>query len=199
MELPKPTELQALVSALAPGLIILGIRQRFVAAPAPPFQDRAIAYAAVSAVYYAIFNPIMALVQSRWGLTPWFASALQYVLLPTVFGAVYVIGTASDWGARWWSWVGFRPVHEIPTGWDYAFSRLQEGTFLLVTLADGSQVGGRYARGSFASSSSGERDLLVADVWNISEGEWTRPHIPRSILLCGRDIRSVEVLRQGNE
>lgn len=199
MDFPKAGDLQALVSALAPGLIIIGIRQRFVAAPVPPLQERAVSYAAVSAVYYAIFSPIVAFLQARWGLPLWLASASQYVLLPAIVGAVYACGTAFDWGARWWSRLGIRPVHEIPTGWDYAFSHLVEGTFLLVTLADGSQVGGRYVQGSFASSSSGERDLLIADVWNISEGEWTRPEIPRGILLCGRDIRSIELLRQSHE
>lgn len=50
--------IKALLSALAPGLIILAIRQQFIAGSEPSFQDRALAYAGVSALYYAVTNPM---------------------------------------------------------------------------------------------------------------------------------------------
>jgi hypothetical protein len=199
MDLPTAAALKDLIAALAPGLIILGIRQRFVAGPNPPLQERAIAYAAVSALYYAIFNPAIAFVATQFRLTDWTASALEYVIVPVVIGAVVGIATSRDWSTSWWAKLRIQPVHHVPTAWDYAFSRLQQGAYILVTLSDGSTVAGRYAFGSFASSSREERDLLIGDVWEVVDGHWTRPPTPKSILLCGRDIRTVELFRQAEK
>lgn len=188
--------LKALLAALAPGLIILGIRQCFVAGPTPSFQDRALAYAGISAVYYAISTPIIAYLQDQFGLLPWFGDALEYLIMPILVGGVLAVSVSQDWivGLLWR--FGLRPVHHIPAAWDYAFSRLRGETYVIVTLTDGAQVAGHYGQGSFASSNEHERDLLIEDVWNVNEdGPWTRPAIPRSVLLCGRDIRSVELLR----
>lgn len=72
--------LKALIAALAPGLIILGIRQRFIAGPEPTFQDRALAYAGVSAIYYALSNPVIAFLTGELRLAFWAANAVEYVL-----------------------------------------------------------------------------------------------------------------------
>lgn len=195
MDLPKATDLQALIAALAPGMIILGIRQRFVAAPAASIQERAVSYAAVSAIYFAAANPIISLAKTEWGLLPWVALALGNIVIPIVIGGLAAFNAAHDWSGRLWDLLRIQPVHPAPTAWDYAFSRLPAGTYILVTMADGSQVAGMFARASFASSSSVERDLLIEDVWNVSRGKWARAKPGRSILLCGRDIRTIELFR----
>lgn len=198
MDLLKASELKDLVAALAPGLIILGIRQRFVAGAAPSLQERAISYAAVSAVYYAIFHPSISFLQLRLDTGQWLASAIEYVIMPTLIGAMYGFATSHDLATRFWDRVGIQPVHHVPTAWDYAFSRLQRGTYIIVTLTDGSHVAGLYGGGSFASSSREERDILIDDVWEVKDGTWSRPAAPKSILLCGKDIRTVELFK-GNE
>jgi hypothetical protein len=199
MDLPKASDLQALIAALAPGLVILGIRDRFVAAPPPGLQERAISYAAVSAIYYAIATPMVTLVETQWGVLPLVAMAFQNVIVPALIGTLAALNAAHDWSARFWEKLGIQPVHPAPTAWDYAFSRLPVGTFVLVTLSDGSTVAGVYARASFASSSAVERDLLIEDVWIVRPGKWTRPKPERSVLLCGRDIRSVELLKEARD
>lgn len=195
MDLLKASELKELVSALAPGLIILGIRQKFVAGPVPSLQDRAISYAAVSAVYYAIFHPSIAFLETTLQIGKWSASALEYVVIPLIFGALLGLETFFDAATRFWSKIGIQPVHHVPTAWDYAFSRLQRGTYVIVTLTDGSQVSGVYGAGSFSSSSKDERDILIDDVWEVEEGVWTRAPAPKSVLLCGKDIRTVELFK----
>jgi hypothetical protein len=196
MDLPKTTELQALIAALAPGMVILGIRERFVAAPPPSVQERAISYAAVSAVYFAVAAPLVALAESRLGLVPWAGLALENIVVPALIGTLAAFNAVHDWSTTLWGKFGIHPVHPAPTAWDYAFSRLPAGTFVLVTLGDGSKIAGLYARASFASSSSGERDLLIEDVWEVRTEQWTRPKPQRSVLLCGRDIQSIELLKE---
>lgn len=96
--------------------------------------------------------------------------------------------------------VGLSPIHHIPAAWDYAFSRLKGETYVIVTMNDGSQVAGYYGQQSFASSTHSERDLLIEDVWELNpDGPWTKPETARSVLLCGRDIRSVEILRKTDD
>lgn len=196
MELVNVENLKALISALAPGLIILGIRQRFIAGPEPSFQDRALAYAGVSALYYAISNPLVAYLSVPGRLEPWAISSFQYVVVPVIVGLLAGLVISNDWVGSALRRIRLAPIHHIPTSWDYAFSRAKGETYLLVTLTDGTQVGGFYGQQSFASSSDNERDLLIEDVWVVNQkGPWTRPNPPKSILLCGRDIRFIEFIR----
>lgn len=197
--LPSASETIGLVTALAPGLVIVGVRQWFVAAPPPKLEERIVAWAGVSIVYLAAANPIASAVKLPADMA-WITAALEYVGVPAIIGGIAGVAARKDWGDRFWRLFGTVPVHHAPTAWDYAFSRLKRPPFVLVTLADGSTVGGLYDEGSFAASSSGERDLLISDVWQISEvGAWTRMNPARGVLLCGRDIRSVEFLREAND
>lgn len=196
MDLLNVENLKALIAALAPGLIILGIRQRFIAAPQPSFQDRALAYAGVSAIYYAIVHPLIGFCETELRLADWAGDAFEYVITPALVGLVLGFTSATDLIDKGLRRVGLAPIHQIPAAWDYAFSRLRGDTFVLVTLSDGSQVAGFFGNQSFASSSANERDLLIQDVWEVNEkGPWTKPATAKSILLCGKDIRFVEFIR----
>lgn len=196
MEALNVENLKALIAALAPGLIILGIRQRFIAAPQPSFQDRALAYAGVSAIYYAVAHPVIGFCENELRLAFWAGDALEYVVLPIIVGLILGFTSANDVIDGALRRFGLAPIHQIPAAWDYAFSRLRGNTFVLVTLTDGSQVAGFFGRQSFASSSDNERDLLIEDVWTVNDtGPWTKPDTAKSILLCGKDIRFVEFIR----
>lgn len=189
-------QLKALLSALAPGLIILAIRQQFIAGPEPSLQDRILAYGCVSALYYALTNPLVPPLTADGRLEPWFVSSVQYVVLPIIIGLISGYTVKRDIVRGILLRIGLDPNHHIPAGWDYAFSRLKGETYLIVSLSDGSQVAGYYAGESFASSSKDERDLLIEQVWIIDEkGTWKQPSSSRSILLCGKDIRSVEFVK----
>jgi len=89
--------------------------------------------------------------------------------------------------------IGFNPIHVIPTGWDWKFSRIDKVTWILVTLQDGSTVAGLFAGRSFASSEPGERDLYIEEVYRVrEEGKWEQ--IPRNegILISGDQIKHIE-------
>lgn len=196
MEALNVENLKAVIAALAPGLIILGIRQRFIAAPQPSFQDRALAYAGVSAIYYAMAHQFVAFCEAKLHVPPWTGDALEYVVLPALVGLLLGFTSANDVVDSALRKFGLAPIHQIPAAWDYAFSRLRGNTFVLVTLNDGSQVAGFFGKQSFASSSDKERDLLIEDVWVVNtRGPWTKPATEKSILLCGKDIRFVEFIR----
>ena len=83
--------------------------------------------------------------------------------------------------------------HHLPTAWDYTFENFEPGSFELVELKDGRQIGGKLGEKSFISSTKDERDILIESVWTITSGTWTEVQPPRSILLCGGDIRWIEI------
>jgi hypothetical protein len=194
VSLPTATEIVGLVTALAPGLVILGIRQWFVAAPPPKLEERAFNYVAASIVYYAIFGPLAVMAGKVW--QPWLVHALEYLVVPAIVGVALGAAALRDVSDRLWGVVGLQPVHHAPTAWDYAFTRLKVAPYVLVTLSDGSQVAGRYGKGSFAASSPDERDLLICEMFDSDHRPWAQISPPRSILLCGRDIRFVEFFQE---
>lgn len=189
----EPEKLKALASLLAPGLIILTVRSSVLAGPKPDFKDRIVHYAAISAIYYAVAFPLFNWkggIEIEVGL--W--RILQYCLVPLIIGLVLAYEIQGQWLSRLGKFAGLSLAHPTAAAWDFAFERIRGGTFVLVTLNDGSQVAGLLGASSFASSSREERDLLIERVWSIDEGGlWSEASPARSILLCGKDIRHVEI------
>jgi hypothetical protein len=188
----KPDEIKNLVSVLAPGLIIFQLRYRVLEGARPELKDQILQYAAASAIYYAIFYPLF-----NWPdgfkvpYAVWYI--LQYFLIPSFIGIFAAYSAQYNWEYKLGALIGLTFAHPIPAAWDFTFSKLKSGTFVLVTLEGGEQVAGLLGHRSFASSSKDERDLLIEQVWEAKEGEWVESDPARSILLCGRDIRHVEI------
>ena len=180
---------------LAPGLLISAIRARAVTGSVPDFKDQAISYGLISTAYFAAVTPLFH-VGGGLDLPRWLWSFLQYFAVPVVIGLalsyLYQSGLSYKVAAK----AKLHLAHHLPAAWDYVFEALPETAYLLVTLQDGTQIAGRWAKGSFASSSKDERDLLIAEMWSIAdEGEaWSRLTPSRSILICGKDIRHVELI-----
>lgn len=192
-------KLREIALLLAPGFLILGIRARFKEGAVPDLKDQVISYAAVSAVYYAAMTPLFnasgpfelfSLPSSLWGL-------LYYFVTPSLVAILIVFADQHELVYRLAGKLGWKIKHHIPTAWDYAFSNLQGGEYVLVKLNDGNQLAGRLSAHSYASSSSGERDLYLSEMWQLHEDRpWERIEPPRGVLLCGKDIQTVEILEK---
>jgi hypothetical protein len=192
LELPEPEKIKELIALLAPGFLILSIRGAVQGGPKPALKELATMYAVVSAVYYAMAFPVF---HWRGGLTlePAIWAALQYVAIPAAIGVFAAYEAQNDWLAGVAAKLRLYLAHPIPAAWDYSFSKLRAGTFVLVTLEDRTQIPGLIGQHSFASSSKEERDLLIEELWEISpQGQWTKATPPRSILLCGKNVRHIE-------
>jgi Family of unknown function (DUF6338) len=193
-DLPNPTEIASLASLLAPGLIISTIRTRAITGSIPDIKDRLVSYALISTAYFAVVTPLF---QVAGGVTVplWLASVLQNFLLPVAVGIAMAYIYQWRWSYRLAERVGLHLAHHIPAAWDYVFEALPAGTFVLVTLTDGTQIAGKMSKDSFSSSSKDERDLFIEEVWETGKkGQpWTPLNPPRAILLCGKDIKLVEI------
>ncbi|WP_162786576.1 DUF6338 family protein [Hyphomonas sp. CACIAM 19H1] len=193
LDAPKLT---SFFSALAPGFLILFVRRQFTISIPKSFEDRAISYAAISAVYFAFSVPFFAFLKQNWNVAPEAYRALEYFALPIFLGLTFTWLTKKRPLDRWWYKFGLNPLHHIPSAWDFVFSELDDQKWIIVTLNDGSQVAGKYGVGSFASSDSNERDVYISEVWDIDEGTWQKPDRHKGVLLCGRDIKAVELISE---
>jgi hypothetical protein len=114
---------------------------------------------------------------------------------PALLGVISGKLSSRDWLRRFLMRVGLEPIHSIPTAWDYYFSRTPP-VWLLVTLKDGSRVGGFFGEKSFASSDPGERDLFIEDVFRVVEdGEWQPVPRNNGIFIKGEEIKHIEIWR----
>ncbi|WP_174285105.1 DUF6338 family protein [Sphingomonas bacterium] len=193
-EFPSATETIRLVSLLAPGLIIAAIRTRAITGSMPDLKDRLIAYAVISTAYFAVVHPLFN-VTNGISISVWVADLLQNFIIPIVVGVCSAFVHQWEWSYKIANKVGLKLAHHLPTAWDYLFDSLVEETLVLISLNDGSQVAGKMTRNSFASSSADERDLFIQEVWEVPDnGDPWHPLIPaRGILICGKDIRFIEV------
>jgi hypothetical protein len=71
-------------------------------------------------------------------------------------------------------WFRVSTTHRTPSSWDYAWED-GEPCLVVVTLRDGSSVGGYYGPGSHSGYGSQHRDLFLEERWSIVEdNEGTR-------------------------
>lgn len=169
-DLLDPEKLKALASVLAPGLIMLTIRAAVQAGAKPDLKDRLLHYAALSSIYYAVAWPVF-----HWPggvlLPPALWTLLQYVIAPSVLGVLLAYEINGQWLRRLALQFGLELVHPVPTAWDFAFSRIRQGTFVLVTLNNDSQIGvcsaahrslRRAVRNAIFSSNASGRSMFAA-------------------------------------
>jgi hypothetical protein len=195
-DLPTAKQVTDLALLLVPGLLILGIRARFREGAVPDLKDKVVSYAVASTVYYAVVAPAF-YVSRGVTLAPWAWNALHYFVLPCAVAMLVVVFDQTEYLYRLADKVGLRLAHHIPAAWDYAFSRLDRGTFVWVKLNSGTEYAGKMGPSSFASSSTAERDLYLEEVWEMhgANKPWTRLEPVRGVLLCGKDIQRVEIFK----
>jgi hypothetical protein len=115
-----------------------------------------------TAVTYALCSPLIYsflyrtdLFAMQWRMLVWLGIIF---LAPVIFALIRarLIQTASLDGI--YKFIGLRPIHPVPTGWDWIFSRTG-ACFVLVTVTDGTVIAGYFGGDSMASSDPDRRDI----------------------------------------
>jgi len=193
MEFPDAKHVSELLQLITPGIIITALRARAISGIAPDLKDKVLEFGIVSVIYGALAGPIFHDPHGQ-ALSPTVWALLYSLAVPFLVGIIlaYIVAYRVTYGAA--ELIRLPLAHHIPTAWDYTFSALPSGAFILVTLSDGTTIPGRMSKNSFASSSGDERDLLIEELWQIDgDKAWTKVEPARSVLICGKDIRLVEV------
>ena len=190
--------LKAVLALLAPGFIILMVQEAHKVGPRDSLQQRLFSYAVASTAYFAAIAPLVRQAGELLSIPTVWVQFAEYAILPAALGVVLAVCRSRRWLDRFSRLMKLPPIHHIPTAWDWAFPLQGNGVFVIATLQNGDRFAGPWTQAAFASSSSGERDLYIPEVWNAKEeGPWERLDPIRGILLCGRDIRSIEFFYEG--
>ena len=84
-------------------------------------------------------------------------------------------------------------VNLIPKPWDVVFRGLGE-SWIIVHMADGRRVGGRYAKGSQASSYPADEQLYLKEVWRLDEEGRFIGKVERTggVIVGMKDVQALE-------
>lgn len=180
---------------VVPGLISLSIRSRFIAGRTPSASENLFSFVVLSLCYYSLtllfIEPAISVRE------PWVFRALIWILLilvgPAAFGLVLGIAAQKEWGAYLANKLGLTIIHVIPAAWDWRFSSIPRGMFVMVTLTSGERVAGYFGNNSFASSDTGERDIYIEEEYTVTEeGDWKARNETVGILISAKEIRYIE-------
>ncbi len=179
---------------LVPGFILHATLSMFVPTRAEQTQLSLLRLLFFSSLNYAVWSWLIFIVISTgfYSAHPYLTAAAWVIVVlvsPVVLGIV--LGRLSQKEAlrRAFQRIGINTIHEIPTAWDYKFSKTDRAVWILVTLKDGSQVAGLYGSRSVASSESSERDLYIQEIYQITgDGPWQRIPLNNHDIVRGRAI-----------
>ena len=162
--------------------------------------DRAwVRFLTLSALNYAFWSWLIYLLSVRAGLLarPWMAALTWFFILlvsPVAFGVANGLLSQRAMVRRLLARYGIYTVHPVPTAWDFVFGH-STGSWVLITLADGSTVGGVFSARSFASSDAAERDLFLEQLYKVEDdGPWQPVPMNRGVWIRGEVIRTIEFL-----
>lgn len=189
---------------LVPGFLVAFWVNLFV--PLRPGSDNKnfITYLLMSLLVY-----LPALAYLGWqGKLPYLHSFRQMMLLMFIFllaipflwgwGLSKLVHGQAIWGLAE-RILKVKAVHPVASAWDRVFQR-DDNPWLLVTLKDGRQLGGRWDEKAVASSDNAERDLFLQDVYEIhADGEWKSSGTSLGILIKADQIGLIEFIRPAEE
>lgn len=156
-------------------------------------NDTILAYIGWSSVNAVLASPLLfANATSRpvWWYTGRLLATL--LLIPTLLGVVVAKAVSWAWWQKTLTWVGVA-VHPHPKAWDHIFAQ-GKGHWVWVTLTDGTRVGGRFGRNSFASSFPHPEDIYIETVYLLDEDGWFLQPLSGTcgILIRGDKIAQIE-------
>jgi hypothetical protein len=153
----------------------------------------------LSALNYGFLSWLVYLLLAQVGVLarPWVAALAWFFIVfisPAALGAASGLLGQRTAVRRLLARYGIYTVHPVPTAWDYVFSQ-SAGSWVLITLADGSTVAGVFSARSFASSEPSHRDLYLEQIYEIEDdGPWQPVPMNRGVWIRGEAIRTIEFL-----
>lgn len=193
IDLKSPENIQAALTLVVPGLIILFMRGQFLTGRAGRHADAMLSYFTVSAIYLTVTLPVFSWAALRDDVAAGLAWAVLLFAGPALFGVALGVNARKNYGRRLLRWIGLNPVYPVPAAWDWKFGDTA-GSYVIVTLTDGRTICGYCGEASFASSDPAERDVYVEKVYELADDStWLDPG-PRSMLIKAAEIRFVEFI-----
>lgn len=118
----------------------------------------------------------------------WLLLSFAVVITSVVSGTALGVIRKKELIRKFFQKVGLQTEHPIPTAWDYKFSKIENGRWVIVRLKSGKVLRGLYSNHSFASSDESFRDIYIemayiadkeyGDLWkpvDRTDGIWINP------------------------
>lgn len=179
-----------------PGFIYIGVLSNFV--PIYRESDKPtifMKYIIATAIIYMVSSPLIYLLIANNNII--FKYLLLFVILfiiPTILSVVRAYTIQYGTIKKICDKCHLRIINPIPTGWDWKFSRINS-CFVIITLKDGSEIGGLFGENSMASSDANQRDIYVEKVYKIiKDGPWEEVENSQGIYVYQDQIAYVEFL-----
>jgi len=188
-------DLLLFVTYVAPGLVILWARARFLSGRMLAGKDGVLGYITLSVVFLLLVQLGILLATGRvtppHELTPWWPAIS--LVGAAAFGAALGLDGANGWTRRGLARLGLGVVAAHGTAWDAKFSRLTP-CLMVVTLKDGSGIAGWCGEESFIGSDPAGRDLYLEQVYaDDGQGNWVIQSEGAAVYIVGSEIRAVEL------
>lgn len=196
------------VLLVVPGFIIVFVRSQFITGRIPSYPAGFLSYLTTSTVYWTVLIYLVAPIAQYvftavrlYGLwcdgfttylysTDYLGPFVLVVLLPAITGVCFGYSWKKNWIRSLLAKLKLNPVHPTPSAWDWTFEDLGE-QFILVTLRDGTYIGGLVGADSFVSSDPTERDIYIQQIYNIDDPDnWKR--MDHGILIAAGEISTIE-------
>lgn len=119
------------------------------------------------------------------------------LIVPVLIGAAAAVVLAKvalpNEVRKVFDWLGLLAFHPAPKAWDWVFAK-RDSCWVIVTLTDGTMVGGKFGKNSFASSYPAPEDIFIEEVWRLVGKGRFMDAIPSSqgVLIKGDKIRQIE-------
>lgn len=163
----EPTRVQSILLFLVPGLIAFKLDQQLRPQAVRSATDSILEIIAYSVVNDLLWSPLYSFTRNPGFPTTicgWLATLVVVVLSPALLTVLY---------SRLVDWLAEKGVIPSPISkpWDHFFSRVAKGREygVILTLRDGSRIGGVYTKPAFASSFPAEEQLFLAETWLVDD------------------------------
>ena len=173
-----------------PGFISLKVYNLLCPGKLPDFSTQMFSSIMYSCLSYAIHLPIylISATLQDFSIITW-KHVLFITSLILIFPAVIPVAWLF---IRKIEWVNNFLPHPTNSPWDYVFSQ-RNFYWLIVTLKDGTILGGKYGAGSFSSSYPEDPQIFISEQWLVDqEGFIRKVNDSSGIMILSKDIKTIE-------
>jgi hypothetical protein len=182
---------------LVPGFIWSAVLSMLVPRLSIKAESRVMEFLTLSCINHGVWSWALLLI-FRAGpineqplLNLWFLFGIVF-LSPLGFGLLHAWLQQKEMVARLLRRFGYRPIHSIPTAWDWKFSQ-GRSAWARVSLKNGSVIYGLFAEGSFAGSDPERRDLFLEAAFRLLDtGDLAPEEDTQGVLIVADQIATIE-------
>lgn len=173
-----------------PGFISLKVYNLLCPGKLPDFSTQMFSSIMYSCLSYAVHLPIylISATLQDFSVITW-----KHVLFITSLILIFPALIPIAWlFIRKIEWVNNFLPHPTNSPWDYVFSQ-RNFYWLIVTLKDGTILGGKYGVGSFSSSYPEDPQIFISEQWLVDqEGFIRKVNDSSGIMILSKDIKTIE-------